>query len=95
VLSDNFKGMYAATEYVIASGRRRIALMRFGPDGGVSDLDRNRGFLAALQDYGLGDRPVEEVPLGLASHKKRSTGSGVQMVPSSGRKEVWARRRNG
>lgn len=69
VLSDNFDGMYAATEHMILTGHRRLALLSFGAEGGVADRDRRRGFLAALQDYGMNPRPVLEAELGVAGHE--------------------------
>lgn len=69
VLSDNFDGMYAATEHMILTGHRRLALLSFGPDGGVADRDRRRGFLAALQDYDLNPAAVMEAELGVSGHE--------------------------
>ncbi|PAW78888.1 MAG: transcriptional regulator [Verrucomicrobia bacterium Tous-C9LFEB] len=69
VLSDNFDGMYAATEHMILTGHRRLALLSFGAEGGVADRDRRKGFLAALQDYGMNSRPVLEAELGVAGHE--------------------------
>lgn len=69
VLSDNYEGMYIATEHMILTGHRRLALLSFGPEGGVADRDRRKGFMAALQDYGLKPEPVLEAELGVAGHE--------------------------
>ncbi|MES2307624.1 MAG: substrate-binding domain-containing protein [Verrucomicrobiota bacterium] len=69
VLSDNFSGMYAATEHMILTGHRRLGLLGFGPEGGISDRDRRKGFLAALNDYKLPSSPVLEADLGVMDHE--------------------------
>ena len=65
VLSDNVEGMYRATEHLIMMGRRRLGLLAFGPEGGVSDRDRRKGFLDALRDHGLNPKAVLEAELGV------------------------------
>lgn len=70
VLSDNIAGAYSATEHLILSGHRRLALLSFGPEGGVSDRERRKGFLNALQDYGLPPSPVHEAFLGDRKHEE-------------------------
>lgn len=70
VMSDNFAGLYSATEHMILAGHRRLGLLAFGPEGGVADRDRRKGFLAALQDYGLPAEPVFEASLGTRGHEE-------------------------
>ncbi len=69
VLSDNFQGAYIATEHLILTGHRRLGLLAFGPEGGIADRDRRKGFLAALQDYRLPPKPVFEASLGVHHHE--------------------------
>ncbi|AHF90523.1 transcriptional regulator [Opitutaceae bacterium TAV5] len=69
VMSDNVAGMYAATEHLILSGHRRLALLTFGEEGGVTDRERRKGFFQALQDYGLPPQPVHEAALGTRGHE--------------------------
>lgn len=70
VMSDNFAGLYSATEHMILAGHRRLGLLSFGPEGGVADRDRRKGFLAALQDYGLTAEPIFDIPLGTRGHEE-------------------------
>jgi len=47
VLVDNFRGGFAATEYLIRSGHRRIAFLG-GPKGLMTVMERHRGYQEAL-----------------------------------------------
>lgn len=69
VMSDNFAGMYMATEHLILTGHRRLALLSFGPEGDIADRERRKGFLLALQDYDLPAEPVFEVAFGTRGHE--------------------------
>jgi DNA-binding LacI/PurR family transcriptional regulator len=69
VLSDNFAGMYAATQHMIMSGFRKLALLSFGEEGGVADRDRRKGFFRALQDQKLEFNPLLEARLGARNHE--------------------------
>jgi DNA-binding LacI/PurR family transcriptional regulator len=69
VMSDNFAGMYAGTQHMILTGHRRLALLSFGAEGGITDRERRKGFLMALQDYGLPAQPVLEAELGTRDHE--------------------------
>lgn len=68
VLSDNYAGMYEATQHLILSGYRRFALLAFGSEGGITDRDRRKGFYGALQDYGI-DAKCMEADLGTRDHE--------------------------
>lgn len=70
VLSDNVAGAYAATEHMILKGHRRLALLSFGERSGVSDYERRKGFLNALQDYGIRANPIHEAALGGVNHEE-------------------------
>lgn len=70
VLSDNVAGAYAATEHMILKGHRRLALLSFGERSGVSDYERRKGFLNALQDYGITANPIHEAALGGVNHEE-------------------------
>jgi DNA-binding LacI/PurR family transcriptional regulator len=70
VLSDNFQGMYMATEHMILAGYRRIGLLSLGPEAAVSERDRRRGFLAALKDYELEPKPVFEAVAGVIRNEE-------------------------
>lgn len=63
VLSDNVRGSYMATEHMILTGHRRLGLLGFGGDDPVF-RDRRKGFIDALQDYGIDPEPVVEATLG-------------------------------
>jgi len=52
VLVDNYRGAYLATEYLIQNGHVHIAFMQ-GLGNRVSGEERSRGFIQALQDYGI------------------------------------------
>lgn len=69
VMSDNFAGLYAATQHMILTGHRRLALLAFGPEGGIADRERHKGFQMALQDYGLPSHPVAKAELGTRGHE--------------------------
>ena len=51
---DNFKGAYIATEHLIKSGRKNLSIV-LGDGGnlGLSQSERKRGFLKAIENYGL------------------------------------------
>ena len=68
VMSDNCGGMYAVTEHLILSGHRRLGLLAFGPEGGVADRERRKGFHLALRDYDLPSTPVFEADVGTIDH---------------------------
>ncbi|MDP0497781.1 MAG: substrate-binding domain-containing protein [Verrucomicrobiota bacterium JB024] len=70
VLSDNFAGMYTATQHMIAAGCRRLALLAFGADAGVPDRERRKGFIMAMQDYGLKRMPAYEADIGVSGHEE-------------------------
>ncbi|MFH1498449.1 MAG: GntR family transcriptional regulator [Verrucomicrobiota bacterium] len=84
VMSDNFAGMYLATEHMILSGHRRLALLAFGPEGGVTDRERRKGFLTALQDYNLPSDPVFEAPLGTRGHEESARDAVVAQLIAHG-----------
>ena len=49
---DNFHGAYAAVNYLIELGHRKIGLLSGGPKWS-SGIYRERGYLAALKKYGI------------------------------------------
>ena len=52
ILTDNIRGGYLATEHLIAQGRHRIICIgSFGPEGGISNDDRLRGYKQTLADH--------------------------------------------
>lgn len=56
IVMDNFHGAYMATEHLINSGRKNLALV-LGRDNqrelGLSQSERKSGFLQALKDHGM------------------------------------------
>jgi len=52
IVVDNFKGGYEATKHLIELGHTEIAHIA-GPDMFLSSRERERGYLAALEDAGL------------------------------------------
>ncbi len=84
VMSDNVAGMYAATEHLIITGHRRLALLSFGPEGGVTDQERRKGFLLALQDYNQAPEPVFEVALGTQEHEISAHKAVVAQLEANG-----------
>ncbi|MGY1779188.1 LacI family DNA-binding transcriptional regulator [Geodermatophilus sp. SYSU D01036] len=55
--ADNAGGARAATEHLLASGRRRVATVA-GPQDMIAGLDRYAGYRAALDAAGVGFDPV-------------------------------------
>jgi DNA-binding LacI/PurR family transcriptional regulator len=56
VKSDNIKGAYAATEFLINKGRKNIAYIgaaKTGSETGLSVAEREEGFRKALKDKGI------------------------------------------
>lgn len=84
VMSDNVAGMYSATEHLILGGHRRLSLLSFGPEGGVADQDRRKGFMLALRDYGLSPKPVFEIPLGTRGHETSAREAVAEQLRSTG-----------
>ncbi|WP_089681079.1 LacI family DNA-binding transcriptional regulator [Catalinimonas alkaloidigena] len=52
VVADNYKGAYQATEHLILSGRKRIAVVSNSPSLSITD-ERLEGYYAALERYDL------------------------------------------
>lgn len=65
----NYRGVYRMTEHLIASGHRRLAMLK-GPEGVIDAEDRLRGFRAAVKDYELDPDQVVE----LQGHFTRRSG---------------------
>lgn len=56
ILLDNYKAAYDSTVHLIRQGRKRIAFVNYQSQ--LSNLhERNRGYLAALEDYGIAHDP--------------------------------------
>lgn len=56
ITMDNYHGAYMATEHLINSGRRNLGLVlgySSRDDLGLSQSERQRGFLQAIKDHGL------------------------------------------
>ena len=56
IVMDNYHGAYSATEHLINSGRRNLALVLGDSNReelGLSQRERKEGFLQALKDHGL------------------------------------------
>lgn len=62
VLIDNYAGGYEATSHLISLGHRKIAFIT-GPSTANPSEDRYKGFLSALNEYGV-DLPEEYVKFG-------------------------------
>jgi len=58
IIVDNFKGGYEATKHLIELGHTRIAHIA-GPDPFLSSRERERGFLAAMEEAGLKPYRIE------------------------------------
>lgn len=84
VMSDNLAGMYTATEHLILSGHRRLALLAFGSEGGIADRERRKGFLLALQDYRLSAAPVFESVLGTRDHETTARQAVAEQLAANG-----------
>lgn len=52
ITTDNYRGAYQATEYIIQSGHQRLACIR-GPHGVTSSNERVAGFLDAAAHYNI------------------------------------------
>ncbi len=57
VVVDDFGGGYKATEYLIKTGCKKIAIITT-PDYVSVGLERKKGFLKALEDYGININPA-------------------------------------
>nr|WP_239534033.1 LacI family DNA-binding transcriptional regulator [Thalassobacillus pellis] len=57
VLVDNFEGSYTATRHLIDLGHERIGYIGGQPDS-YSTIERQRGYLAALEDNGITSNPT-------------------------------------
>lgn len=80
VMTDNVRGMFQVTEHLICSGRRRVALLGLWPTNTVH-VDRRKGFIDALREYGLPPRPVVEADTGAENFEqsaKRIVGEWVK-----------------
>jgi DNA-binding LacI/PurR family transcriptional regulator len=64
VLTDTVRGMYLATEHLILLGRRRPAVLSWGPTAGIAERNRLTGFRNALRDHNLPTEPVLHAELG-------------------------------
>lgn len=53
VLSDNVRGAYQVTSYLIEKGHRAIGLVGSHPNGYPSLEERRRGYLQALREHGI------------------------------------------
>jgi DNA-binding LacI/PurR family transcriptional regulator len=84
VMSDNLAGIYTATEHLILSGHRRLALLSFGPEGGIADRERRKGFLLALQDYQLPSSPIFEASLGTRDHENTAREAVASQLAANG-----------
>ncbi len=60
VVSDNFKGAYQATAYLIRHGHRHIGLVGSHPHAYPSIQERQNGYMRALKDHDIPDRYVAE-----------------------------------
>jgi len=69
VMTDNVRGMFQVTEHLICSGRRRVALLGLWPTNTVH-VDRRKGFLDALREYGLPPKPVLEADIGVDNFER-------------------------
>lgn len=54
--ADNFRGAYQAVAYLLDHGHRRIGLVGTQPDAYPSLRERRRGYIQALEDYGVAER---------------------------------------
>jgi len=66
VIVDNFKGGYEATKHLIELGHTEIAHIS-GPDPFLSSRERERGYLAALEEAGLQPFRIERGTFDMAS----------------------------
>lgn len=64
VLADTVRGMYEATQHLILSGRRRLAVLSWGEQAGIAETNRFSGFRNAMRDFGLSPEPVLHTPIG-------------------------------
>ncbi|MFE5317466.1 LacI family DNA-binding transcriptional regulator [Paenibacillus sp. NPDC056579] len=73
VLVDNFKGGYEATKHLIELGHRRIAHIK-GPEPFLSSVERERGFLQAMQEAGLTPFAIEQGDFSITSGYQIASG---------------------
>jgi len=58
ISTDNFKGSYLATNYLLKRGHKKIACLQ-GLKHTVSNSERIRGFLQALRDFDISEHEVQ------------------------------------
>ena len=63
VLTDNLNGAYAAVDYLIQQGHRKIGLVGCLPDAYPSIQERRKGYLRALKHHQIDQSYVESSPL--------------------------------
>ncbi|ULL15825.1 LacI family transcriptional regulator [Paenibacillus sp. H1-7] len=73
VLVDNFKGGYEATKHLIELGHQRIAHIK-GPEPFLSSVERERGFLQAMQEAGLTPFAIEQGDFSITSGYQIASG---------------------
>ncbi|MFN8475228.1 MAG: LacI family DNA-binding transcriptional regulator [Anaerolineae bacterium] len=54
--TDNYRGAYEAVTYLLERGHRHIGLVGTQPDAYPSLKERRRGYIQALEDYGIAER---------------------------------------
>ena len=52
IMNDNFLGGYIATKHLLELGHRSIAMLT-GPQKSTSSIDRHRGYVQALSEFGI------------------------------------------
>jgi DNA-binding LacI/PurR family transcriptional regulator len=71
VMTDHAQGTYDATHLLLKNGRRRVAMLAYGPEGGSGDRDRKRGFADAMLEYGFDPSPVLLGEVGTVAYEPR------------------------
>jgi DNA-binding LacI/PurR family transcriptional regulator len=84
VITDHVHGMYALTRHMILNGFRRPAILKFGPEAGVADRDRLKGFSDAMRDAGLSPKPIKEASIGAGDYWVKSRQIVSQWIKESG-----------
>ncbi len=78
VMADNAGGMYLITRHLIASGRKKIALLSWGPQAGLAEVSRLAGFHEAMRESGLDLKPVCHAEIGYSHPQEVSAQHAVE-----------------
>lgn len=78
VMADTIRGMYEVMQHLIMAGRRRPAIISWGPLAGIAERHRMTGFRNAMQDQNLEPAPVLHAELGYTDNQDQAAAQVVE-----------------